>query len=268
VDELKQIDKTAAFPAPALNALGYARNAANWTKANLVGTPADVDETFARVRHPLSYGLGAGWRDYEPLKMMQNEDLARAAVHSGPEPFRTSEEILRENAAAGKKGPWALGRAAHLAEPSTGFPAALKSPGFSKVRALAEEASRGGWTGAGRATKYLPVGGKGLTAMFGLASLPGIIQAAKAGPVGPTGEGGLFEQGLGTLGGLAGFVLPGTRSGVLPLLGIGMGAQYLGGKLGRVLDRMRSGASVGTAVFAPSPAEARGQLENIQHYYG
>lgn len=267
VDELQSIKKVAAFPPALATFANRARGMLNTAKMGLMGGGADIPETVNRVTYPLQ-GLQTGWSEYEPRVMMAHREALGRAAHTGPEPFKSQADLIRERVTQGKKDPWGGSPGRHILEPNTGYSAALRTPGAGKLKAVAEEMSRGGWTGAGRITKYLPLGGKGMTAAGAALSIPGIIDAARSGPVGPTGEGGLFETGLGSLAGLAGFTIPGTRLGILPAVAIGSGAQHLGGKLGRVLDRLRSGASLGTALSAPSPTEARGQLQNIQHYYG
>jgi hypothetical protein len=82
-----------------------------------------------------------------------------------------------------------------------------------------------------------------------------------------TGEGGAAEKLLGEVGGTGGFLAGMASKRMLPGFALMAGGQYLGGKAGRVIDRLRGGASVGTAVSAPSPEEATSQLENIQRYY-
>ena len=157
----------------------------------------------------------------------------------------------------------------HLLRPNQAITEIIKGPGTSgeKVKAIAEQLSRSGWTGGGRVTKYLPLGTKGVITGFTAAEIPSIAQAAQQGSVGPTGEGGAFERGLGTAGGAAGWLM-GMPLGFLGSSGMWYGGEEAGKNVGRVIDRLRGGASLGTALTAPSPTEAREQLVNIAQNYG
>lgn len=129
----------------------------------------------------------------------------------------------------------------------------------------AKSLGRGGWTGTGKYTKYMPVGMKGMYAPFMAMDAHGVYEASKR-PPSATGEGGLAETGLGATLGTAGMIAGGRR--FLPsmaLYALGSGA---GGGLGRIVDRLRGGADLPTAAMAPSPTEAAEQLGNIQRYYG
>ena len=87
-----------------------------------------------------------------------------------------------------------------------GFGAAWNSAqGLGKVKALAGEASRQGWTGKGGVTKYLPGGGKALTVGFGAASLPTMYRSA-------TGDVPLSE-GIGEIGSNLGYLAAGAVPG-------------------------------------------------------
>jgi len=161
----------------------------------------------------------------------------------------------------------------HILQPGMSLAEAAKTPGLiNKSRAIAEELSRRGWTGAGGsgvmslggATKYLPVGQKGMTVGFGAMGIPHVLEAQKATP---TGEGAGLERGLGLLGSTGGMVLGGGL-GFLPAMGLWYAAEKGGSRLGRVLDRIRAGADVPTAVSAPSPEEAASQMAAIQKNYG
>lgn len=152
-----------------------------------------------------------------------------------------------------------------LAVSSKNMPRTLQAGGGGRVSETAKSLGRGGWTGEGRVTKYLPVGPKGILLPFVAGDVYATGQAAKRDPS-AIGEGGVGETGLGALGGLAGMVAGGRR--LLPsmlLWGLGSAA---GSRTGRVLDRLRGGADLPTAVSAPSPQEAAQQLTNIQRYYG
>jgi hypothetical protein len=94
---------------------------------------------------------------------------------------------------------------------------------------------------------------------------PEILESAKKEPT-ATGEGSFAETGLGEAAGLAGMVAGGRR--VLPSLALYMLGRGAGRGAGRLVDRMRGGADVGTAISAPSPEEAKQQLTNIYRHYG
>ena len=134
------------------------------------------------------------------------------------------------------------------------------------VTRTAKRLGQSGWTGQGKITKYMPVGQKGMMAGMGAMSVPSVIEAAKKKPT-ATGEGGIGEVGLREALGLGGMIA-GTGLGMLPAIGLYGAGSYLGGKAGRVIDRLRGGADVSTAVNAPSRTEAQNQLANIQRYYG
>jgi hypothetical protein len=142
-----------------------------------------------------------------------------------------------------------------------------KSRWDPRIVRAAKHLGQKGWTGKGRFTKYLPVGQKamyaGLTGAFGV---PAVIEAAKKQPT-ATGEGGVGEVGLGELAGLGGMVA-GTGLGLLPAMALYGAGSYVGSKAGRIIDRLRGGANIGTAVRAPSRREAEEQLTNIARYHG
>jgi hypothetical protein len=157
----------------------------------------------------------------------------------------------------------------HLLRPEQRIRDIISSPGTTgeKVQAVAEQLSRAGWTGSSGVTKYMPVGSKSMIAGFGGMAVPSIVQAGKRGPVGPTGEGGVWERGLGEAGGTLGWIA-GMPLGLLGSSGMWYGGQHGGQAVGRAIDRLRSGASVGQALTAPTPTEARQQLVNIARNYG
>jgi hypothetical protein len=154
----------------------------------------------------------------------------------------------------------------HLFQPSVPLREAVKSPS-GRVRGVSEELSRRGWTGEGKLTKYLPVGQKGLGVGLGAGiGIPEVYKSYKAGPVGPTGEGGVAESGLGELLGTSAFIGAG-RLRIVPGMAMYGLASGLGRKSGRIVDRLRSGASLRQAISAPSPTEAQDQLANITENY-
>jgi len=222
-----------------------------------VGNPLTIGEGFA---HPLRR-MKAGWEAMTPTRGLQ-EALGGAAAKQGVELRTLSPQALKEFALKEKVvSPGVLGRGGHLLEPQQGLKGAWRSGGY---KGLMEEMSRQGWTGQSRATKYIPWGQKALVPAFSAMEIPGIVNAPK--PT-QTGEGGALEKGLGALGSGAGWVF-GSGMGFAPAM-VGWGAlNYAGGRLGRILDRMRAGAPMRKAISAPSPTEAAGQLADIQKYYG
>jgi hypothetical protein len=123
------------------------------------------------------------------------------------------------------------------------------------------------WGGQGKVTKWLPIGQKSLAVGFAAPGLVDAYKASKEAPT-PTGEDGPGEKVLGELGGTGGFLAGMASKRFLPGMALMMGGQYLGGRMGRVVDRLRGGADLRTAVGAPSPTEAASQLEDVQRYYG
>lgn len=206
------------------------------------------DEALKRMAHPIE-GMREGWRASSPLHGMKQR--AKAMGHGSIE---EAANVLRA-----KGDPEALkkfldGGGEHLLG---------TQPGTGRLRSIAEELSRQGWTGAGKHTKYLPVGNKSTMPGFAAMAIPDIVNAPE--PT-PTGEGGALETGLGELTGAAGMIA-GTGVGLVPAMAMWYGARSAGSRLGRVLDRVRGGAGFSDAVSAPSPQEVSDQLENIQKYY-
>ena len=101
-----------------------------------------------------------------------------------------------------------------------------------KIRGVAEELSRRGWTGQGNITKYMPVGQKGMLAGFPALSAPAALKAARD----PNAPESASSIALGELGYALPAVLTAGASGglALPVAGY-MGATALG----RKLDAMR-----------------------------
>lgn len=214
------------------------------TTEGIFGSSGDV---LNRLRHPIE-GLREGWRASSPVYGML--DRAKKLGYGSI-----------EEAVAGLKGkdPSAYKKLLGGGEHMLGT-----KPGTGRVQAAAEELSRRGWTGAGKYTKYIPWGNKGMATGFSAMAIPDIVNAPKATP---TGGDSALERGIGELGSAAGIVA-GTGLGFVPAMGMWYGGQRLGSRLGRVLDRVRSGASLKDAIVAPTPEEAAGQLETIHKYYG
>jgi hypothetical protein len=242
-DELESIQKIAAIDMPAIGKFlkSRMRSGARGTAGRVKGFLGGFQEAVERLSHPIE-GIRKGWRDLTPrdaLKHMTETERAK---------------FLK---------PGILGSPQHLSEYPEKRPLMdlIKS---KKVQPAAEELSRRGWTGTSRIGKYLPIGGKSLNVgMVGLAA-PAVINAPKATR---TGEGGKLETGMGEMAGLGGMIA-GSGLGMLPGLATWQIAHQGGKRLGRVLDRLRSGASIGEAVHAPSPQQVAKQMETIQKYYG
>lgn len=266
--------------APTKFGLGAVGKVSRFTKGLFRGT----EEAGARAFNPIS-GMRRGWQAMSPTRelaakvpegMTAAEHLAKLKA-----PIPKLEQALAAAKAKGRFSPAAraaqaeldkarapirefLGGGEHLVAPNVGLEA-LKTPGLrGKLRATAEELSRRGWTGAGTGTKYLPVGQKGFLAGMGAASIPHVTKAQKPSK---TGEGSTLERGLGLAGSTAGMVLGGGL-GIVPAMALWYGAEQAGKRSGRVLDRLRAGASPREAMTAPSPTEAKEQLENIYNTYG
>jgi hypothetical protein len=218
---------------------------------SLSKVPGEFQELGNRFLDPVK-GLSRGWAENSPTQSLK--------VLKGPELHKLRKEL--KGAGSHFQGEKAY-REESLGNILKGTTKGVQEGG--RLRATAEELSRRGWTGQGNASKYLPVGSKGLTVGLPLAlSAPDVLHAPSTTP---TGEGGAFETGLGEALGTGGFITAG-RLGMLPGMAAYLGARHVGGGLGRVIDRLRGGASLGTAVRAPSPTEATEQLENVQRYYG
>jgi hypothetical protein len=228
----------------------------------------NLSELAYRVRHPVE-GAAEGWASMSPARQLAKEELERAAkfellTQSGFSPEEAAKRLgtsLSEQISAGKAGKHLAGAERSL----LGAGGTLREGAVGeRLKATAEELSRRGWTGQGGATKYMPIGGKGLMTGFGATSIPTIVNAPKATP---TGEGGTAERALEDVMGTGGFIL-GSGLGPITGLGAGYGSMAVGKRMGRVIDRLRSGASLGQAVTAPSPTEAATQMRRIQQYYG
>lgn len=150
------------------------------------GTAKFVTRPF----HTLREGWESMGRTYTPKQLAKSEHLRER----GAEQTKTLKEKL-------EKGPGFFKRlfgatpesqqanVSHLISP-TGEAVAPKGFGEAyrgatgqgvfggRVKAVAEEASRRGWTGQGRITKYMPVGQKGFTAAFTGLSAPVVYRAA------------------------------------------------------------------------------------------
>lgn len=241
-----------------------------------------LEEAAKRVVRPLA-GMRKGWTELSP----RAKSIARATqqgttlekltpevtqgLKRSREAFELSGGALPETLKARKAEYDAAkklysetfgGAGRHLAAPSATLGEAWRGRG---AKGIAEELSRRGWTGSGNVSKYLPSTGKSLMLGFPLAfDVPGVLNAPA--PT-RTGEGAGFERGLGAALGTAGMIA-GVGTGLVPGTLLWYAANKAGSKAGRVIDRLRAGASIPEAVMAPSPEEAQSQLQNIATYYG
>lgn len=102
----------------------------------------------------------------------------------------------------------------------------------------------GRWMGAGKYTKYLPVGEKSLTLGSAAALAPSALRKED-----PSGSGRSRLERVGALAGgtLAG--IAGARAGLIPSIAVGMGGEYLGGRAGRLVSKRKA-----PSVAAPPPS--------------
>lgn len=165
---------------------------------------------------PFGGGLSAGWKAMSPT----------AVITAGGK--RGADLVNRINKAkAGGAIARTFGPGEHLLQN------AAQTGG---VRGAAEELSRRGWTGASKATKYLPFGDKGQLMVLGpMASAPALLHSLRH----PDAERGFGEEGLGTLG-ITGSAILTAGTGV-PGIITDLAAGNLGAALGRRLDRLGAG---------------------------
>jgi hypothetical protein len=203
-------------------------------------------------------GLRRGWDALSPTKLIQQGGKSGKAMEQAVARTQAAEEALQTGGRAVTRraepiqgelfaktkapkmpsytGETPVGRArAHLATHLRAgthlAPDATVSPG---VRGAFERLSRGGWTGEGAITKYLPFGQKGMLALGTATSAPGIVEAARKGP--SAEGGGLGEQ----LGGAAGFLLPSIMFGGMPTASLlaTIPGMMGGAALGRMIDKL------------------------------
>lgn len=216
-----------------------------------------IPQLAKRIVNPVK-GLREGWRAISPRGSLTAAEIKGIRAAASPEAVAKRGLVGRQ---------WhRLTEQSHLLEDgriAPRRPVLLQSGplGIQRLRAAAEELSRRGWTGRGAVTKYLPVGSKSWVTGMPLTAVSGIARAPKSTP---TGKGGTLEKALGEAGGAGGWIL-GSGLGPVTSIGASMGGQSAGSKLGRILDRLRSGATVGQAVSA-SPAKAVRQTAKIQRY--
>lgn len=221
-----------------------------WVKNLPMGTVRSVGDVLDVVSHPV-VAYRQGWNAMSPIH----------AAHVDPGKMTALTKALASTKSSKWTRPFRQGLHLDPNVASQTMGGAWRSGG---IRGVAEELSRQGWTGKSQVGKYLPLGGKGLTVGFIGLEVPSIVRSQ---PVQPTGEHGAIERGLGALGGTAAFVA-GASKGFFPSLAVAEIGRRSSAHVGRVLDRLRAGASMHAAVEAPSPSEARRQLQNLQRYYG
>lgn len=205
--------------------------------------------TLERLTPKVTQRLDQARKSFEAAKKLRDPQKLMAAQKE----LKASKELYQETFG---------GMGKHLTAPSASIGEAWRGRG---AKGVAEELSRRGWTGSGDISKYTPGTGKSLMLGFPLAfDLPSVINAPAATR---TGEGGAVERGLGTALGTAGMIA-GMGTGFLPGTALWYAGHKIGGGAGRLIDRLRAGASIPEAVMAPSPEEAQSQLQNIARYYG
>lgn len=239
-------DTAAAF---GKRVLGLPKSTASFAMRSMRKAPEGLfsgGETFGRRLFNPRRGIQEGWRDMSGMASRRHQIERMVKNMDTP-------DVITEYAQ----------RSRHLApEANVGLREAWRQ---GRGKGVAEQLSRGGWTGEGKYTKYLPVGNKGMMAGFGAAEIPGIVNAPAASP---TGEGGRLERTGGLLGGTAGWMAGAGKMGVLPSMALWYAGSKAGTTAGRIADRLRAGGSVGQAFTAPSPEEARAQLGKIYQTYG
>jgi len=227
----------------------------SWAKEQ----PAGFAEATKRFVNPV-YGVKAGLRDLTPADKMKH--LQTVISKGGPKAEAAAKEMKSFEGA----GRHLISDKQSLVDIARGRGRDIIGNNRNRLTLGAEELSRRGWTGQGNITKYMPVGGKGMLTGFSALAIPDVVESLKKEPT-PTGEGGAGETGLRELLGAGSFVA-GSGLGLLPAMGLYAAASKAGGGIGRIVDRLRGGADLGTAVSAPSPEEAQDQLQNINRYYG
>jgi len=240
--------------------------AAGWLSRKSPALFGGADEMFRRLTNPI-YGLKAGWKELNPRadllnpkKLKEMKSAINAPRTLNPMTWLKPGEHMTEFKKT-KISPTQILKGKFEGPHASSMQKQLKERG--RLPMLAEEMSRRGWTGKGSVTKYLPVGGKSMITGFSAQAIPQIVNAPQASR---TGEGGALEEGMGGLGSAAGMIA-GMGGGLVPGTALWYAMDKGGRKTGRILDRLRSGASLGEAVKAPSPSEAADQLSNIQQYY-
>jgi len=185
-----------------------------------------------RITHPWE-GVQRGWKGMARPRMTQ-EEIAATGFRI---PFTESRT-------------WQAGK--HLGRFPIGF---RRAWGEGGVKGLAEEASRAGWTGRGKITKYVPWGQKSwLTGFGGL----GAYETATA------PEGKKLQTGLGELAGTGGWLLSGGLTKTLPTLAAFFGPSVAGGIVGGKLDRMMAASKLKELGLTPEQINSLNDDQIVQ----
>lgn len=186
----------------------------------------NVVELGRRIISPVK-GMGKGWAHLSPTGRLGAGGEQAAKYLKRIEQAGTGN-ILRRS----------FGPGAHL------NPAYVTPESAGRTRQLAERLSRAGWTGAGRFTKYVPLGDK--ATMLGVAP----AFAAHGLSTGATGPG---EE----VGATLGWTIPGILAAGTGIPGAAatIAAGYYGGQLGRRFDEPRT-STAPQQIAAPANEEA------------
>ena len=204
--------------------------ALGWAKKQ----PGQFAEAGRRMLHPVK-SVKEGWRHMTPGKQL--------------------EHMKRTGAPQADIAKYTQGMGKHITRGAK----STHLPGRA-----AEALSRRGWTGKGDVTKYIPGWSqKGMYTGFGALSGKSVYDAAKQDPS-RTGSGGLFETGFGEALGTGAFIAGTGGLGILPATAMWLASQQMGSRAGRVVDRLRGGANVDTAVNAPTPEAAQEMISNLE----
>lgn len=178
-----------------------------------------------RLKNPWK-GMKAGWEAMSPTKALRAGGKAVPGLEQEIAKQGPKAGVLRRTFGAGE----------HLLPGHT--------PDTSTLRGAAETASRAGWTGQGKITKYLPLGDKGQNALAMATAAPSMVGLAR-------GEGEHAGENIGgALGGIGTSVL--TAGTGMPGVAASIGSSLLAAGLGRKFDQAR--------------AERRAQLGNQVTY--
>lgn len=167
------------------------------------GLVSDLAVLGRRMARPIS-GMKEGWKALEPVA----------------DPKR----MAHGKSMAGRAWKNLFGQGEHLVQNQL----PLNDP-KSLITRGAEELSRRGWTGSGRASKYIPLGGKSQMLLGTAAGAPSVVKAVKD----KEDVGGAVGENLGF--GLGGVLTGGTGMAAIPLT---IAASSLGRSVGGAGDRL------------------------------
>lgn len=177
---------------------------------------ADAASLLTRLKNP-AQGLRAGWKALSPA----------ASIAEGSVAGKRLVDAIGKTQAGGKMRQL-FGTGTHL------LPTAAPSAG---VKGIAENLSKGGWTGAGKVTKYLPVGDKGQLAVGAASTAAGLPHAIRNSREGNGGT-GVGEHLMGDAGFAGGALL--TAGTGLPGMMAGLALGKAGRMAGRGVDQLAS----------------------------